>query len=375
MTGLFKSGSIRKQKNYESFLPSFINQNFKWQSSKVDLLLSEANRYLGELNAISKRLPDIDFYVHMHIMKEATTSNQIEGTRTSINEAILPEEEVALEVIDDWHEIQNYSKALKYSIEKLAQLPLSLRLLKQTHKVLLTGVRGEHKEPGEIRRSQNWIGGSNIESAFFIPPHHNDLADLLSDFEKFIHNDELDLPHLIKAAILHYQFETIHPFLDGNGRLGRLLIILYLIDKGILEKPVLFISNYFYKYRSSYFDSLTLVRTQSDMDHWLKFFLVGVRDTAQESIKILDAIFSLRKISLEKIPKSSKAKNMKLILDLFFEYPILNGKQIMEKSELSAPTVNSVLKDLIKLHIIEETTRQKRNKIYQFSEYLKLFNA
>ena len=252
----YKSGKYKRQFQYESFLPTLINTDWKINNIELIQLLSDADIKVGELNAFSQIVPDIDFFIKMHVIKEATKSSRIEGTQTNIVEAVQKENQIDPEKKDDWEEVQNYVTAMNDAIESLQSLPLSNRLLCNIHSILLHGVRGKHKSPGEIRRSQNWIGGASVKDAVFVPPHNNDLPELLSDFEKFLNNDEIILPHLIRIGIAHYQFETIHPFLDGNGRIGRLLITLYLVSNGLLAKPTLYLSDFFEKNKSIYYDNM-----------------------------------------------------------------------------------------------------------------------
>ena len=370
----FKSGKYVKQLEYKSFSPEKINHEWIVSTPEINKLLAEANRLIGELNAFSQIIPDVDFFIKMHILKEATTSSRIEGTKTNMEEALIKEENISLEKRDDWSEVQNYIKAINTSINDLRKLPISNRLLKNTHKTLLSGVRGKHKIPGEFRISQNWIGAS-LKDAVFIPPHYSEVVDLMSDLEKFLNNEEYLIPHLIKIAIAHYQFETIHPFLDGNGRLGRLLITLYLVSNDVLRKPSLYLSDFFEKNKGYYYDNLMAVRRTNNMTQWVKFFLVGVIETSKDSIQVFKDIISLKNdIEANRLPKlGSKMENAQRLLKTLFQIPITDSKSVSKLLKISPATANRLIKELMNQKILIELTGYKRNKIYMFEEYFNIF--
>ncbi|MUP37344.1 Fic family protein [Labilibaculum euxinus] len=370
----FVSGKHIKQIEYKSFSPEKINHEWIISTPEVNKLLAEANRLIGELNAFSQIIPDVDFFISMHILKEATTSSRIEGTKTNMEEALIKEEDINPEKRDDWSEVQNYIKAINTSIKELEKLPISNRLIKNTHKIILSGVRGKHKIPGEFRTSQNWIGAT-LKDAIFIPPHYSEIIELMSDFEKFLNDEENHIPHLIKIAIAHYQFETIHPFLDGNGRLGRLIITLYLVSSNVLKKPSLYLSDFFEKNKGYYYDNLMTVRTNSNLIQWIKFFLVGVIETSNGSIQVFKDIITLKnKIETEKLPKlGSKIEKGQQLIKQLFQIPIIDSKQVSELLQISPSTANRLIKDLIDLEILSELTGYKRNRKFIFAEYFNIF--
>ena len=371
----YKSGEYVKMNDYKAFIPSKINFNWGWDDTKLDKLLAEANRQIGELNAYSLLIPNVDLYIKMHVKIEANKSSRIEGTRTTVEEDLLDVTDINPEKRDDWEEVQNYVKATNYGIERIRDgFPVCTRLIREIHEILMQGVRGEYKTPGEFRVSQNWIGGSMPSTAVYVPPPHTEVTECLSDFEKFINNEEIDTPDLIKIAILHYQFESIHPFLDGNGRIGRLLIPLYIQSKGMLEKSCLYISDYIEKNKDTYYDMLTRVRTNNDMIGWIKFFLEAVIETsktAKEKFRnVVELTMEMDKLIME-LPV--KPENAKKVIDLLYDEPVLTRNKMSEITGIKLTTINGIVNALLDKGIITETTGYGRNQIFAFEKYINLF--
>lgn len=371
----FVAGKNVKQIGYKAFIPEKINNNWSWNDRELTRLVEKAAIAIGQLDAYSHQIPNIDHFIRMYVVKEATVSSRIEGTQTNMEEALLKETDIQPERRNDWLEVNNYINALNDSIQQLNELPLSSRLFKKAHQTLLNGVRGEHKLPGEFRRSQNWIGGSSLLSAVFIPPPHDEVNPLMGDLENFLHNEDTGLTNLLKIAIAHYQFETIHPFLDGNGRIGRLMITLYLVEKGIIEKPVLYLSDFFDKNRESYYDNLTKVRSQNDMLRWVKFFLIGIIETCHSSSQTLKSILELKKECEEKriYGLGKKVNTAKVLLDYLFLQPIVDAEVVSKQTGISLVSSYKLLADFMRLGILKEMTGAKRNRLFVFEEYFTLF--
>lgn len=370
----FKSGNYTPQGTFKNFTPEYINRQWNLDDIEVITLLSKADRQLGQLDMYSEYIPNIDLFIRMHVLKEATKSSKIEGTKTNIEEALQEKEDISEEKKDDWDEVQNYIRALNKAIEFLETLPFSTRLIKQTHDILLQDVRGKNKLPGEFRSSQNWIGGASLKDAIFVPPNYKEIPELMSDLEKFAHNDSLLFPDLLKIALIHYQFETIHPFLDGNGRVGRLMITLYLVEKQILKRPILYLSDFFERNRKLYYDNLMAVRKNNDIRQWFKFFLVGIIETSKNSIETFDNILKLQREIDEKLQKlGSRAHNARTVVTYLYQHPVINVQKIKEVTGLSMPSSYTLLSELKTLKIIEEITKAKRSKNYWFNDYIKLF--
>lgn len=370
---LFQAGKFVNQGYYKSFQPNPINK--KWQIDDMQLLnlLSKADRSMGRLDMYSQYV-NIELYMRMHVAKEATQSSRIEGTQTNIEDAFLDKKEIAGEKRDDWQEVQNYISAMNKAVIQLHDLPFSSRLIKQAHKTLLHGVRGKHKLPGEYRTSQNWIGGASINDAVFIPPVHSSIPELMSDIE-FFANDELNpLPDLLKIGIIHYQFETIHPFLDGNGRVGRLLITLYLVNKGILKQPILYLSDFFERNRMLYYDNLMRVRSHNDIDQWLKFFLTGIIEISKKGVETFDSILQLQRNLENKIQSYGASNNdARKVIDFLWTQPVLDASRIINLTKKSKATNYKLIDKLEQSGILKEITGGQRNQLYVFDDYLKLF--
>jgi len=370
----FQSGRYVQQDHYQSFQPKPINRAWVLDNMALIQLLGQADRELGRLDMYSDYIPNIDLFIRMHVLKEATQSSKIEGTQTNMEDALLEREDVALDKRDDWEEVQNYVAAMNEAIARLKELPFSARLMRETHKTLLQGVRGKHKQPGAFRHSQNWIGGATINDAVFVPPVHTAIAELMSDIELFAHNDTQYFPELLKIALVHYQFETIHPFLDGNGQVGRLLITLYLVNKGILKQPVLYLSDFFERNRTHYYDNLMRVREKNDLLQWFKFFLVGVIETAKSSIATFDNILKLQKQVDGQIQTlGSRTANAQKVLRYLYQHPMIDAAKTGAVADISPASAYKLVADLEQFGILKEITGGKRGKMYVFDAYLQLF--
>lgn len=365
----------RMQSNYECFVP----HDLKYLKFNIDEefqnLINRAYLLLGRLDGMATTLPDINLFVSMYVQKEAVISSQIEGTQASLIDVLQKDRKN--EKIEDTEEIVNYIKATNYAFKRLEELPLCMRLIKETHSILLSGVRGNEKSPGEFRKSQNWIGyaGCKLNTASFVPPAPGEMEKSLTDLEKYIHEDSF-IPNLIKIALIHYQFETIHPFLDGNGRMGRLLIVLFLKERGLIEYPVLYLSYFFKKNRNRYYELLNNVRVKGEFEEWIKFFIKGICEISEDAISSIQKIIELKKADIEKIRNIPKGNisNLLLIYDYLLRHPFLETEDIRRLSDLSKPTVNKLLETLIELEILELVEEKKRYKQYVYRKYVDILS-
>ena len=346
--------------------------------AELTRLLSEADRSLGRLDGIGSVLPNPDLFVAMYVRQEAVLSSQIEGTQSSLEDVLQFEVDAkGADVPKDVEEVVNYVRAMNFGIQRLEKLPLSLRLIREIHAELLKGTRGAHRTPREFRRTQNWIGsaGANLANATFVPPPVPEMKEALNKFEQFLHDDSL--PVLIHTGLAHAQFETIHPFLDGNGRVGRLLITFLLCERKILHRPLLYLSHYLKMHRAEYYDRLTAIRNDGNWEAWLKFFLRGVGEVSQEAIETARRIFALRDEHRQAINKSmgSSAGSALRLLDYLYEQPIISVRLVEQHLKSSFVTANKMVEQFIKLDILNETTGRQRNRRYAYAPYLALFES
>ena len=342
-------------------------------------LLERATIALGKLDSITLLLPDPDIFLYAYVRKEAVLSSQIEGTQSSLNDLLEHEVEGNIGApLDDVTEVSQYVAALEYGIKRLNDgFPLSNRLIREMHEVLLSHGRGSSKQPGEFRRSQNWIGGTRPGNAFFVPPPPHRVSECMSDLEKFLHDEAQPYPTLIKAALAHVQFETIHPFLDGNGRLGRLLISFILYHDGLISQPLLYLSLYFKEHRSYYYDLLNRVRTEGDWERWIDFFLEGVEQTALDAVSRACRLVALIQQDKARISQEGGrgANSMLRILDRLSHRPIESIKGIGTATGLSYPSIANALMRLEKMGIVREITGRQRNRLFSYDSYMKILNA
>jgi Fic family protein len=370
---------VRQPAGYRAFIPSPLPPQPPLAiDAELQSLLSRADRALGRLDGSIQTLPNPDLFVMMYVRKEAVLSSQIEGTQASINDLLKAEAEIYdQQMPKDVDEVVNYISAMNHGIGRLDELPLSVRLITEIHEKLLHGVRGHKLQPGELRRSQNWIGpgGSNLNSASFVPPPHEEAALALSDLEKFLHADD-HIPPLIKIGLSHAQFETIHPFLDGNGRVGRLLIAFFLFERRLLMKPVLYLSHYFKQHRQEYYDRLQSTRVDGDWEGWIKFFLKGVGDVAEQATETAREIVSLREghrsIISDKFGNSAGKANK--VLEHLYRRPTVSINNVRDVLGISFPNASALVDKFVDTEILVEITGQARNRRFFYSPYISLFS-
>ncbi|MGE0534618.1 MAG: Fic family protein [Pirellulales bacterium] len=340
-------------------------------------LLSVADLALGRLDGVASTLPNPDLFVAMYVRQEAVLSSQIEGTQSTLQDILEFEIEGDTNGLPkDVEEVVNYVKAMNYGLARLASLPLSLRLIREIHEQLLAGVRGAERQPGEFRTSQNWIGplGCTLNEAEFVPPPPHEMQNALSDLEQFLHDRDA-LPVLIHCALAHAQFETIHPFLDGNGRVGRLLITLLLCERGVLRKPLLYLSYYLKAHRAQYYDRLTAIRNEGDWEGWIKFFLRGVVEVSNGASDTSRAILQLRETHLAAAAKLSVGASIAIpALEFLFQHPVLSIRMIESHVGCSFATAGNLVRELVDLGILSEVTGKRRNRQFRYDAYVKLFD-
>ena len=372
----YNPGSYRNQGDYKSFVPSKINDRWVWESPRINHLLSLASLELGGLDTYSDLVPDIDIYIKMHVQVEANRSSSIEGTQTTIEEDMTPLAELSIEKRNDAQEVRNYIAAMNHGVERITvdDFPFTSRLMREMHAVLMQGVRGEYKTPGEFRVSQNFIGGTKPSDAMHVPPAVIDMQELMSDLDKFINRDE-PMPTLVKTAIIHYQFETIHPFLDGNGRVGRLLIPMFLLARDKLKKPCFYISDYFEQHRTAYYDALQSVRIRGDMEGWICFFLQASIETALKAkSKFKLALKQVNKYQEYLAKKGANARAIGNVIGSMYSQPVATINELVELTDLSFDTISRAVRILTKDEILTELTGNRRNRVFYLHEYISVFS-
>jgi Fic family protein len=367
---------VRQPTGYRAFIPTPLPPDPPIHLDPATIaLLSRADQAIGRLDGVAQTLPNPDLFVAMYVRREAVDSSQIEGTQSTLEDVLAFELDPNLRNLpDDVGEVVNYVRAMNYGLERLSTLPLSLRLIREIHAELLQGARGAEKSPGDFRASQNWIGAGNVtlERATFVPPPVSEMHQALDDFERFLH-EEQDLPALVHCGLAHAQFETIHPFLDGNGRVGRLLITYLLVHRGVLYRPLLYISTFLKHHRAEYYDRLMSVRNDGNWEGWLHFFLRGVAETAEEATATARAIVSLREAHRELILEHNLGARELWLLDLLFQRPLINVGLAMERLGVTDVTASRSIERLTNLGLVDEITGQRRNRIFRYAPYWKLF--
>ena len=340
----------------------------------INLLVEKANRALGRLDGATYMLPNPDLFLYMYVKKEAVLSSQIEGTQASLADLLEYEGEHGNNYrIDDVKEISNYVNAMDYGLERLKELPLSLRLIREIHAKLLQGTRGGHKAPGEFRTSQNWVGGTKPSNARFVPPPAQEVMSCMGALEKFIYDNKDTTPPLIKAGLVHAQFETIHPFLDGNGRVGRLLITFMLCHNRVIEKPLLYLSLYFKQFRDEYYERLTAIRRDGDWEGWLKFYLQGIYDISTQATTAAKLIMDLQAEHRQMVNSLSKASPSAVkLLDLLYQQPIVSVAYVSKELGFSSPAARKAINNLERLGILREISGKKRNRLYLYYAYMSI---
>lgn len=359
--------------SYQSFCPNPLPPvpGLEFDEDMLQILV-KASRSLKQLDVSAQLIPNAELFISMYVRKEALMSSQMEGTQCTLDDILDPELDTNANL--DTADVVNYVKAAQYALTRLHELPICNRLFREAHAILLEGVRGQEKNPGEFRRSQNWIGpaGCGLKDARYIPPNPEDMVTAMSDLEKYI-NENQDYDPLVRAALIHYQFETIHPFLDGNGRIGRLLILLYLMEQGLLKEPVIYVSYFLKKNQVEYYDRISEVRRSGNYEQWVKFFLEAVDSAASDAVESIEELSKLHEKNIALLPKPKRKKdNLRMLFDYLEKHPIIDIKHTSETLKISYNTTSTAVKTLVELGILRETTNAARNRVFSYEAYLEI---